>query len=197
MDLERMRTALAAHIAEKDYITIQKQGETWRSPCIPLCMGETLFMGLRFRDFFPDGYEIAALNQVAEIIHSETDVYFGEIVKREGAGRLMDAAPKIDLTDWPSVFRSFLKTKEIISIEVGNECMDIGKIKAVFADGIEIRRFDATGVWERENWYVSYGSITKVGVKSHYIKTFEKYLPQEDSEKTRSGRHEGGASGLM
>lgn len=185
MDIEMMRTTLATHIAEKDYITIQKQGETWRSQCIPLCMGETLLMSLSFRDFFPDGYEIVALNQVAEMIHSETDVYFGEIVKKEGADGLMDDAPKIDLTDWPSVFRFFMKTKEIISIEVEHECMDLGRIKAVFADGIEIRRFDATGVWERENCHVSYGSITKVGVKSHYIKTFEKYLPPENSVNTR------------
>lgn len=174
-----VKAKLASHIVAKDYISIQKLGEEWPSQCIPLCVGETLLLSLSFRDFLPDGYEIIPLNQITGITRSEADMYFGEIVKKEGVSDFIDNAPQIDLTDWEAVFHYFMETKEIASVDVGDGCMDIGKIKAVFPDGIEIRRFDASGVWEKDNWYDSYDCITKVEARSHYIKTFSKYLPPE------------------
>lgn len=178
-----IRTLLESHIINKDYISIKKQGEDWHGQYIPLNISKTLLLCLSFHDFFPDGYEIIPLKQIVSITYSEVDAFFGDIVKKEGANALISNAPNIDLTDWASVFRFLMETQEIVSVDIGRDgCLDIGKVKSVFADGIEIKRFDATGVWEAESRYDSYEYLTGVEIRNHYVKTFIKYLPEEKGE---------------
>ncbi len=172
------KSILAAHIAAQDYISIQRQGEDWPTQCIPLKLSETLLLALDFRDFCPDGYRIIPLRQIVSITHSEVDAYFGKIVKLEGADALIANAPLVDLTDWGSVFRRLRETGEIVIVDIGRDgCIDVGKIMEVTENGIEMRCFDATGVWDQENWYDAYEDLIGVGLRSHYIQTFAKYLP--------------------
>ncbi len=172
------KSILTAHIAARDYISIQKRDEDWPTQCIPLKLSETLLLALNFRDFWPDGYSIIPLRQVVSITHSEVDAYFGKIVKLEGADALISGAPLVDLTDWSSVFRQLRETGEIVIADIGRDgCIDVGKIMEVTANGIEMRCFDATGVWDQENWYHAYEELLRVELRSHYIQTFAKYLP--------------------
>ena len=174
----KMRSQLAAHIAAQDYININKRDEDNPSQCIPLGISDSLLLGLSFRDFCPDGYEIVPLEQIVSVTHSEVDAYFGDIVKKEGAVSLIESAPQIDLTDWPSVFRFLMETGEIVIVDIGREgCIDVGKVMEVAAESIEMRRFDAIGVWEQENWCEFYDDLTGVKIRDPYTQTFAKYLP--------------------
>ena len=176
--MNTQKSILAAHIAAQDYISIQRQGENWTTQCIPLKLSETLLLVLNFRDFCPDGYGIIPLRQIVSVTHSEVDAYFGKIVKLEGADALISNAPRVDLTDWGTVFRPLRETGEIVSVDIGRDgYIDVGRIMEVTDDGIEMRRFDATGVWDQENWYNAYEDLIGVELRSHYIQTFAKYLP--------------------
>ena len=174
----KMRFKLASHIAAQDRISIQKRDEKYPSACIPLAISDSLLLGLSFRNFCPDGYEIIPLEQIVSMTHSEVDAYFGDIVKKEGAVALMESAPQLDLTDWLSVFRFLMETRELVIVDIGKEgCINVGKIMGADAEGIEMRRFDATGVWDEENWREPYENLTGVKIRDPYTQTFAKYLP--------------------
>lgn len=177
MDHKVVQAMLAAHIAAKNYISIQERHESEPGQCIPLRIGKTHLLGLNFRDFLPDGYRIIPLEQIASIRHSESDAYFGDIVKREGIEPFIEGAPPIDLSGWPGIFQFTLETGEFVIVESGeNGYLDAGRVMAVAADGIEMRRFDAAGIWDEENTSIAYADMSGVEIRSHYIKMFTKYL---------------------
>lgn len=177
MDNKIARAILAVHIEAKDYISIQTRYESEPSQCIPLSAGGTHLLGLNFRDFLPDGYRIIPLEQITSITHSEADAFLGSIVKREGISSFLNDAPRMNLAGWPDIFQFLLETKEFVIVETGeDECLDVGEVMAATSNGIEMRCFDAAGIWDEEKTFILYKDLSGVEIRSHYIKMFTKYL---------------------
>lgn len=177
MDYKVVQALLMAHIAAKNYISIQERHESEPGQCIPLSIGKTHLLGLNFRDFLPDGYRIIPLEQIVSIAHTESDAYFGDIVKREGIEPFVEDAPYMDLSSWLGIFQFTQETREFVIVELGEGgYLDAGRVMAVAADGIEMRRFDAAGIWDEKNTFIAYTDMSSVEIRSHYIKMFTKYL---------------------
>ena len=84
MSKNEQNTKLLKHIESQDYIQIRRKDPTELYACIPLAISKQFLMVLRFYDFDPYGYEVFPLSSIVDICHSDTDVYFGDIAKKEG-----------------------------------------------------------------------------------------------------------------
>lgn len=174
---ETMRGRLSKYIAQKSYIEIERTGD-FPYGCIPVCMSDQLLMTLRFQDFEPEGYEVVPLEVIKKIKRSNTESYFGRIVKREGAQARLEAAPDIDLQNWTSVFGFLQKTGENVIVDIGKEgCCNVGRVTRVLKEKLQMRCFSPTGVWDDEDWTEPYENITSIQLRTHYVEMFAKYMP--------------------
>lgn len=177
-DTEKISRRLQTYIQNRDYVQIIKRTDGEDCKCIPINMSDELLMALRFYDFMPDGYEIIPIQSIRLLRHSKSDIYFGRVVKKEGADKLLDEAPNVELDSWPTVFRFLKKTGEIALVDIGHEgCLNAGVVTRVLKTSIAMRCFSPTGQWDKEGWQESYDNITGVELRNHYIHTFEKHLP--------------------
>lgn len=168
---------LLEHIKNQDYIQIERKDSAELCTCIPLAISEHFLMVVRFYDFDPYGYEVFPLNSITDICHSDTDVYFGYIVRKEGALTWIKGAPNIDLHSWKSIFSFFISSGENVTVDVGKEgCINIGRITGVTNTSLYMRCFSPTGVWDDEDWIESYKNITGIQFRNSYIRVFSKYL---------------------
>lgn len=177
MGKEAIRTELLRHIACKNYVNIEGETSTGSRDCIPVAIGGDMLMVLRFYDFEPHGYEVFPVDRIVSIKYSETDAYFEDIVKKEGAEALIWEAPDIDLQNWQSVFSFFGASGENIVVNIGAEdCVNIGRVISAGGEEVQMRCFGPTGVWDDEDWVEPYENITGIQLRNHYIAMFTKYM---------------------
>lgn len=171
------RLRLSKYISKNEYIAFKRSGDTEWCYGIPISMGEELLLTLRFFDFQADGYEIVPLSQITAIRRSNSDAYFGRIVKREGAMSLVQAAPSVSLDRWHSVFEFLAQSQEIVVVDIGEEgCVNVGVITAFKNEGFDMRCFSPTGVWDKEDWSEFYQNVTGLEMRNHYTDIFTKYI---------------------
>lgn len=175
---EELRVKLSKYIKTRDYISFRRQDDPELYHCIPLAMGEALLLTLRFFDFQPDGYEIIPLSQISSLRRSNSDAYFGRIVKKEGAMSLVCSAPDITLDSWDSALAFLAQTREVVVVDIGKEdCVEVGVITSSNEAELKMRCFSPTGVWDEEDWCEPCQNITGLQIRNHYTTTFTKYLP--------------------
>ena len=178
MSKDEQNTKLLKHIESQDYIQIRRKDPTELYAYIPLAISKQFLMVLRFYDFDPYGYEVFPLSSIVDICHSDTDVYFGDIAKKEGASIQIAAAPSIDLHSWRSILSFFLPSGENVTVDIGKEdCVNVGQITKTTNTSFCMRCFSPTGVWDDDDWSEPYKNITGIQFRNHYLQTFTKYLP--------------------
>lgn len=177
MKAEDIRARLSKHIVQKSYIQMERTGD-FPYGCIPVRMSDTLLMVLRFRDFDIEGYEIFPLGSIRSVKRSRTDIYFGRIVRQEGADTHLAAAPDLEIRDWTSVFGFLQKTGENVIVDIGKEdCCNVGRVMGTSGKKLRMRCFSPTGVWDDEDWLEPYENVTSVQLRTHYTEIFAKYMP--------------------
>lgn len=71
----------------------------------------------------------------------------------------------------------------------------IGKIEKVCRKHVCLRYFGPDGIWDDEQWKISYDDITSVTIGSRYAEVFSKYLPDPpavpEKENTADGQESG------
>lgn len=178
MEREKIYSEISEHLINQHYIKLIKTDDDMR--CIPISLGDDFLLVFRFYDFTPYGYEIIPIEQIMEIHHTETNKYFEKIVKKEGAGALIENAPDVCLDNWDTIFSCFIDTGEIIAIDIGKEdCINLGKVIAAEDDELEMLCFSPDGIWDDENWIEPYVNITGIEFRNDYTKIFTKYLSEE------------------
>ncbi len=176
MDFEKDVSLLREHIQKRHYISLNRCTE--QCQYIPLALSGELLMALNFRDFTPDGYEIVPLSQIESFSHSEADSFFERVVKEEGANAWISGAPQLDITCWKSLLSDLAESEEIAMADIGHEgCANFGRVIEAEDTCFWMRCFSPTAVWDEDEWREPYENLTGIGQRSHYISTFEKYLP--------------------
>jgi len=144
----------------------------------PLMTSDKLFLSAHEDDFIIDGFSVRRFCDIKKVEVKKDK--FVEIIKHEGILNNIKV-PKIDITDWYSVF--FTLSKMDINIIVEKESLDddecefaIGKIIKVLKTKVVFKHFDADGIWEDEEYEIPYSQITSVTFLSRYINVFSKYV---------------------
>ena len=139
----------------------------------PVEVGEQLFLLAIDDDFILNGFTVRRLRDIYEI--RNRNGMYQTIAEQEGLTRF--APPKVDITDWRSVFSSLQELGKhiIIEREYEPEFFRIGVIETVAEDHVILRHYDADGIWQ-EPARISYRDITSVTFDDRYANTFSKYL---------------------
>lgn len=146
----------------------------------PLMMSEKLFLGAQEEEFQLNGYSIRRLQDIEKV--KIQDNFCGHISIRE-AGVNDANVPVVDITDWFSAFTSLDRLGKIIIVEKESQhnkggMFAIGKIEKVCHKHVCLRYFGPDGIWDDEQWKISYDDITSVTIGSRYAEVFSKYLPE-------------------
>lgn len=134
-------------------------------------------------DFYLDGYAIIPKGQFDSIRNNKFDKTHKKILAKEGiTKRDYGIDIKVDLTDWPGVFKSLRKHDQYVIIEC--EDLDepiflIGPITRVGKKTVSVQYFDATGLLDEKPSAVNYSDITIVRFDERYINVFRKHLRQK------------------
>lgn len=178
MNKDMRNTKLLKYIENQDYIQVRQKNSIELYACIPIAISKQFLMILRFYDFDPYGYEVFPLNSILDICYSDTDIYFGNIIKKEGALSWIKDAPSIDLHSWKSILSFFVSSGENVTVDIGKEgCINVGRITGTADTSLHMRCFSPTGVWDDEDWIEPYRNITGIQFRNSYIRIFTKYLP--------------------
>ena len=144
----------------------------------PLATNDNLFLCANEEEFILNGYSIRRFRDI-EKVHYEVDKIFS-MIKSEG---IIDQVltPKIDMTDWQTIFTSLKeKNKNIIVENEKTEEADysfvIGRIIKSTKAKVVMQHFDADGIWEEELYEIPYNKITSVSFDTRYVNVFSKYL---------------------
>ena len=145
---------------------------------IPVAISDRLFLAINEDDFIFDGFRISRLRDVEKV--RIKDDLCDRIIQGEGLF-LTVSIPKIDLSDWKSVFESLqaIGRNVIVEYETAdgvNDNFTIGKIERIYQSCLYIRHFDADGVWQSEPYRIPYTEVTSVTFDSRYVNIFSKYL---------------------
>lgn len=166
---------LIKHVEEKNYITISYGEELIQ--CIAIKATLNFVLILRFLDFWADGYEIIDLNKIDNILISDSAKYFKKIVMLEGAKEHLANAPNICLKTWQDIFVYFQVSGEIIIVENEREgYINIGKVLNVSQKEFFMQCFSPNGIWDDEIWSELINKTSNINFRTHYTKTFAKYL---------------------
>lgn len=144
----------------------------------PLCLSDKLFLGAKEDDFLLDGFCIRRFCDLKKV-EIKNDMSC-DITKKETKINELPI-PKIDVSDWQSVFSSLQKTGQNIIIE--HESLDdanwefyIGHIEKVLKTKVLFKHFDADGIWQEELYNIPYSQITSVSFGCRYVEVFSKYV---------------------
>ncbi|MCZ4409474.1 hypothetical protein O3Q51_11685 [Cryomorphaceae bacterium 1068] len=172
------------HIVQKDVVKVEREFEGEDLGIYGFLLGassQLLFVQVDY-DFQLDGYAIIPAFTVSKLRCNKTDRFHKEVLKKEGIfERDYGCDSSIDLTDWPSVFKSLKAIGHIVSIE-DEEAEEtdfvIGRIVRVNKKSVSIQYFDGLGQLDSETTRVYYENITIVNFNTRYIRTYSKYLKE-------------------
>ena len=137
---------------------------------------ECLTMIAEEDDFLLDGYKIIRNVDLQLCKVTATTKYCTRIMKKEGLLDNLHVFPKVDLTDWRSVFHSLKQLGTFVPVEnEQDEDFLIGPIRRINKLSVSIDYFDGTGKWQ-EPEIIDFKDITCVSFDTRYILTHQKYL---------------------
>jgi|GEM_PF-7111492 hypothetical protein len=179
MNKEILKQDLAKYIIRQNYIDLKLDTyENILVNCIPIAVSNNLLYILRYQDFMPDGYEILQLTDIQSYNYSNSCCYFEEIVKKEGAQKLLSDSCFLNIINWSTVFTSLKELGLIVIVDIGKEdSVIVGRITEIQEDSVVMHCFSPTGVWDDEEWTEPYKNITGIKFKNHYTNIFAKHLP--------------------
>lgn len=129
-------------------------------------------------EFNLNGFSIIRKDQFDSIRYGKFEKAIENILLKEEISN-KDLKPEfdLDLTSWASIFSSLKKADRHVIIECEHKgYFFIGKIEKVKKKSLELRYYDAAGLWEKETTKIKYKKITIVKFDERYTKTFRKYL---------------------
>ncbi len=138
-------------------------------------------------DFALDGYCILPVKQIKKIRHNKFDKCYKQIMIAEGEAAKVGIGYKIDLTTWPSVFKSIQAAKLNVIVEVedpANKIFSIGPILKITNKKIHIEYFDPEGFIMAIPDKINFDDITKLKFDDRYINVFSKYLRRRKVKKS-------------
>lgn len=172
-----LRTELLMHISDTHYIDIELKTSNETLTCVPVSLGKTFLIILRFFDFMPDGFVVVPVEQIVSVTYTKTNAFFEKIIKSEGMEHLVYEVPLIGLDKWESVLSFFEASQEIVVVDIGHEnCVNVGIIANHSSTKIEMKCFSPLGEWDDENWFEPIENITAISFRTHYTKTFSKFF---------------------
>jgi hypothetical protein len=130
-------------------------------------------------DFIIEGYVVFPVSQIKKIRFIKWDKYFHKIIIAEKEIEKVGVKYKIDLCDWPSIFKSIQNHQLNVIIkceEPGNESFDIGPITNVTDKLVNIHNFDPSGLLDEEPTPITFENVSVVEFDDRYINIFSKYL---------------------
>lgn len=142
------------------------------------CSGDFLLMQ-ETEDFSLMGYLIFPVSTVTQVRYNNNDKYYDKIMRWEKQHELVLKKHDIDLTNWPTIFRTIKKAGFQVIIENENpddETFDIGPIIKVSKTAVYTRYFSASGYLNSEPTTIRFDQITIVKFDDRYINVFSKYL---------------------
>lgn len=135
-------------------------------------------------EFNLNGFSIIRKDQVDSIRYDKFEKTIENILLKEEISN-QDLTPKfeLDLTSWESIFSSLKKADRHVIIEYESKgYFFIGRIEKVNKKSLELRYYDASGLWEKETTKIKYKKITIVKFEDRYIEVFRKYLRWEGTK---------------
>lgn len=172
----RIEKAIKAHQLCNLYLEYRRDGYHY----FPLKMSDKLIFGAQEEDFQTNGYSIRRMQDIEKV--KVEDDFSANISVRESGVHGMEI-PEVDISDWMSAFISLEALGKIIIVEKEDlndkhTMFVIGKIEKVCRKHVCLRYFGPDGIWDDEQWKISYDEITSVTVGSRYAEVFSKYLPE-------------------
>lgn len=137
-------------------------------------------------DFEALGYLVFPLSSLVSVRFNNNDRYYDKIMRWEGEIDKIRDRHNVDITDWPSLFRSVRKSGFCVIIECedpDDETFDIGPITRVTKTAVYVRYFNAKGFLEEEPTRIPWNKITLVRFDDRYANVFSKYLRKRKPEK--------------
>ena len=148
---------------------------------LPLAISEGLVYMIKDGDPAAYGYSVRSLD-VIEKVRIEDGGVDSVSKEEEYEGK---KAPELDITDWPSVFRTLGKYGNVAIVECErlakkNERYAIGKIEKVGRKQVTIRYYGPDAAWENKRWKIPYENVTWVTTSSRYTEVLDRYVPEND-----------------
>lgn len=171
--LQELREGLRALIEPRNVCGIEYEYSDGAYYGFPLAVGQQLFLMAVDDDFLLNGFTVRRLRDIYQI--GDRKGIYQSIAEKEGLTNF--DAPKVDVTDWESVFRSLhsLGKNIIIEREYEPDFFRLGRIEKVAQDHVLFRHFDADGIWH-EPAVISYRDITSVTFYDRYAGILSKYV---------------------
>ena len=130
-------------------------------------------------DFIITGYVILQKKDIKKIQHNKTVKYFEYMLEQEGLSKKVKKNKKINLSDWPGIFKSIKKHYGFAIVEREKKkrnAFTIGTIEKAGQKYVYVWHFDAQGYWMKKPDKIKYEDITNIQFDNLYINTFKKYL---------------------
>jgi hypothetical protein len=130
-------------------------------------------------DFRLLGYDVFPVNQIKTIRFNKWDKYYNKIMIWEGEIENVGIKYAIDLTNWPTIFKSIKGHLLNIIVECENPeiaSFTIGPIIKITKKQVYIQDFDPAGFLEEKPTSIDFQSISKVQFDDRYVNVFSKYL---------------------
>ena len=148
---------------------------------LPLAISEGLVYMIKDGDAAAYGYSIRSLDVIGKV--RIEDGGENSVPKEEENGK--KNAPELDITDWPSVFRTLGQYGNVVIVECEklakkNERYAIGRIEKVGRKQVTIRYYGPDTAWENKRWKIPYENVTWVTTSSRYTEVLDRYVPEDD-----------------
>ncbi len=134
-------------------------------------------------DFRILGYQVFPIDTIKHVRYNEYDKTYERILDKEGLLEKVHLKYDIDLTDWHSLCKSIKQT----CLTVISECEHpdiqsfcIGDLKKINKKSIEIRYFNAEGIYDDQNTPNRFKNITKLSFDDRYANVFSKYAKRRN-----------------
>ena len=180
--LQEYDQLLKKHIDKRSFVKIEREFLDCDASLSGylLDVSDGFLMVQKEEEFFLDGYAIIPKFCFDGIRHNKFDKTLGKIMRKEGIEQEHYGIDyDVDLTDWPSIFKS-LRNRDL---HVILECEDledpvflIGPITRVGKKSVSIHYYDSTGKQDEKPTKVRYEDITILRFDERYINIFRKYI---------------------
>lgn len=170
------------HLEHKKYCKVKRQvgKDSFEHSCGYIVDRSVEFILMQETDDFRlEGFLIIPVSTIVGIRFNNNDKYYDKIMRWEKQTDHVFKKHSIDLSNWPTIFRTIKKAGFQVIIENENpddETFDIGPIIKVGKTAVYTRYFSASGYLESEITKITFDKITIVKFDDHYINVFSKYL---------------------
>lgn len=131
-------------------------------------------------DFILDGYKIIRTCDVTDVMYTESERFFEEIVLKEN-GEAKPQPTGFAIETMYMLCKDLMRRGVYVTVECEGfeeNVLYIGKIEKVTEKELSLRIFDAMGIWEKEPVCVPLEDVTCISVGNHYVNVLSKYLSE-------------------